>query len=145
MKEPQHYSEIDFQNYLLNSRTFDKTEFESHINDCPACHESLSAYRKVWSFVQHELKTEKLHSDLATIVLQKVSVQKQRNFVAEKIMYGVFICVGLYCLMSCITYLLSHSLPFSFVLIVIPLVLFYLLTLKELMIIKQKFAWIDEL
>jgi len=140
MNTSNHYTDDDFQNYLDGSFENDKKTFEAHLRDCIHCNNNYEAYKAVWNFVGHSLKTESLNIDLASRVIQKAMPVKQNKPLSEKVIYALCFLIGSICLFSCIYYLVSHPLPISFLLLVIPLVLYFLLTYKEIKLLEGKFT-----
>ena len=140
MKEFSHYTEEDFQSYFDNSFTGDANSLENHLQECELCSKNFKAYSLVWSFAKNDLKTEPLRIDLAYSVANKVFAVKESKHVFEKVMYGMFICLGIVCLTLCFNYLISNAIPTPFILLIIPFCLYLFLTYKEIKIVAQKFA-----
>ena len=140
MNKTEHYTEDDFQNYLDHHFTGDRNEMESHLQDCELCHEKYQAYHAVWTFARYDLGTDQLGIDLAKVVANKVFVNKERKNIFELLMYGLFICIVMACLYVSFEYLSSLSIPFSSILCLIPLFLYFILSYKEIQIVHRKFA-----
>jgi hypothetical protein len=141
MKEFNHYSGEDFQNYLDNNFTGDTGTFKNHLKECESCFTDFKAWSLVWSFAKNDLKTEPLRIDLAYVVANKVFPVRDSKRVFEKVMYGMIICLGIVCLFVCVNFLISHSIPAPFILLIIPICLYLLITYKEISIIDQKFSF----
>jgi hypothetical protein len=140
MKEFTHYTEEDLQGYFDRNFAGDITALENHLQECELCSKNFEAYSMVWSFAKNDLKIEPLRINLANTVANKVFAAKESYPVFEKVMYGIFICLGIVCLYLCFNYLFSHSIPTPFILLTIPFCLYLLLTYKEIRIVNKKFA-----
>ena len=140
MKEPDHYTDEDIQSYHENTFTGNVSSLETHIQECELCSKKVKAYSAVWSFAKNDLKTEPLRIDLAYAVADKVFPVKQYAYVFEKILYGALICLGIVCLSLCLKYMLSTSIPPSYILQGIPVGLFLWVSYMEIKIINKKLA-----
>ncbi len=140
MKELNHCTEEDFQSYFDNSFTGDVNSLENHLQECELCSKNFKAYSLVWSFAKNDLQTEPLRIDLAYCVANKVFAIKESKAVFEKVMYAIFICLGIVFLFLCFNYFIAHSIPTPFILLAIPVGLYLWLNYKEIKIIEQKFA-----
>ena len=140
MKGFSHYTEEDFQSYFDRNFAGDVTSLENHLKGCELCSKNFEAYSSVWSFAKNALKIESLRIDLAHAVANKVFAAKESIRFFEKVMYGMFICLGIVCLYLCFNYLFSHSIPTPFILLTIPFCLYFLLAYKEIRIVNKKFT-----
>jgi hypothetical protein len=140
MKNCRHYTDEDFQNYLDNTFTGNISSLENHIQECELCSKNLEAYSLVWSFSKSNLQTKPLGIDLAYSVTNKVFSVKENKHVFEKVMYGILICLVIVCLALCLRFLLSSSIPVSFILLTIPVGLFLWVNYKEIKIVQKKIA-----
>ena len=140
MKAYSHYKEEDFQNYFDNHFTGDRAQLENHLLDCERCSKNFQAYASVWSFTKKELKTEPLSIDLAYVVANRVFAAREIKPVYETIFYGILIGLAIACLYLCISNLIFNSMPIPFLLLIIPLGLYLLLSYKEIKMVNQKFA-----
>lgn len=76
MKNINHYSEEDFQNYFDKTFTGDVKSFEQHLEECEFCSDTFHSYSRVWSFAKKEMKSEKLRIDLASVVAVRIFEKK---------------------------------------------------------------------
>jgi hypothetical protein len=141
MKKSKHLSEEDFQNYIENSSTTDLKLFNEHIRVCEQCRESFQAYSSVWSFVRNDYKIETLRIDLASTVAGKVFLKKRSNPVSVVILFVTLLLLGTISAFLYFKFIIVQSVPVLFVgLFAIPLIFYFWLSLKEMNIIRNKFA-----
>lgn len=140
MEEFNHFTEEDFQSYFDKSFTGDVKFFKNHLHECELCNKSFEAYSLVWSFAKNDLQVEPLRMDLAYAVANKVFAVQESKPVFEKVMYGLFISLGLVCLGLCFKFFISSSMPAPFILLAIPVGLFLWVNYKEIKIVQKKFA-----
>jgi hypothetical protein len=141
MTKSGHPTEEDFQNYFENSFTNDAILFKEHIQMCRQCRESFHAYSSVWSFVRNDYKIESLEIDLATAVTEKVSVKKRNISVFELALLVMFILFVFIAVIICLRFLAEQSEPIlTMAIFIIPLFFYFMLSLKEISIIRNKFS-----
>ena len=139
MEQTKHFTEEELQSYFDNSFT-ESPQFKEHLKSCNQCSKSLQAYSLVWSFVKNYLTTESLKINLTASVVEKVFPKKKSRFAFEIILNGVFFLLILVCLLICFNFLFMNSVPIiKILLFLIPLILYFLLSLKEVKIVHDKF------
>lgn len=139
MKNINHYSEEDFQNYFDKTFTGDIKSFEQHLEECEFCSDTFNSYSRVWSFAKKEMKSEKLRIDLASVVAVRIFEKKNRKSFLDQFLYGLLCCLAICCFYLIIKNLYATSISPVLVFLIIPLFLNFLMSYKEATILNRKY------